>query len=240
MGKKRRKNTKKYKDRIASPKDVFHQETECALKTIRSHPSVHGETALLRPVSGGGFEINFNMNVPLPSRSRRKGMSETGVKSQEPVTLRFPPTYPFQAPTIFLRRNFNKLLSHINPIVRAGGKDHVLPCVYDGSLDDLLHQEGDGLSEILNQLLEWLRKAAIDDLIDPRQGWEPIRRDDTFGWVIYDLSGFRTLVQDREGALAFRRRFWEWKDREEHLHFGGGIVFHKPRVISPWLVCLSF
>ena len=64
----------------------------------------------------------------------------------------------------------------------------MLPCVYDGPLEDLLHQEGDGLSEILNQLSEWLGKASIGDLIDSKQGWEPIRRDNTFGWMVYDLS----------------------------------------------------
>ena len=167
-------------------------------------------------------------------------MSETGVKSQELVTLRFPPTYPFQAPTILLRLDFNSLLSHINPVLRADEKSHVFPCVYDGPLDDLLHQEGDGLSEILNQLSEWLGKAAIDDLIDPKQGWEPIRRDDTFGWAVYDLSGFRTLVQDKEGALAFKCRFWECKDREDRLFFVGGVDHHKPIDISPWLIKHSF
>lgn len=167
-------------------------------------------------------------------------MSETGVKSQEPVIFRFPPTYPFQAPKILLRKDFNRFLPHINPLIRAGGKEHVLPCIYDGPLNDLLHQEGDGLSELLNQLADWFGKAAIDDLIDPKQGWEPIRRDDTFGWVVYDLSGLRALVREKEGALAFQCRFWGEKDNKDLLYFCGGIDYHKPQPLSPHMINNEF
>ncbi|MBW2144405.1 MAG: ThiF family adenylyltransferase, partial [Deltaproteobacteria bacterium] len=239
MGK-RRRGKKKYKDKISSPKGILHREAECVLKTIQSHPSVNGELGIPRSLSNGGFEIKFDMNVPLPSRSNKKGMTETGVKSKEPVTLRFPSTYPFQAPAILLRPDFNRSLPHIYPVLRSDKKSHIVPCVYDIPLDDLLHQEGDGLSEILNQLLDWLAKAAIDDLIDSRQGWEPIRRDDTFGWIVYDLTGFRALVQDKEGALAYQCRFWEWKERKEQLYFVGGINHRKQRDITPWLIKNSF
>lgn len=236
MGKRKRKGRKKDKGRISSTKAVLHREAECAFRTIQSHTSIDGETEPPRALDNGGFEIKFNMHVSLPSRSNRKGISETGVKSREPIILRFPLTYPFQAPTTLLRPDFNRLLPHINPILGVDEKSHVLPCVYDGPLDDLLHQEGDGLSEILNQLSEWLGKAAIDDLIDPRQGWEPIRRDDTFGWAVYDLSGFRDQAQDKEGALAFQCRVWEPQNGEKQLYFVGGIDHQKPRDISPWLI----
>ena len=240
MGKRRRKSSKKHKVKIPHSEGILHREAKCALKTIQSHPSVNGKTGFLRPLSNGEFEIKFNMNVSLPSRLNRKGVSETGVKSREPIILRFPSTYPFQAPIILLRTDFNSSLPHINPVLRSGEKSYVAPCVYDGALDDLLHQEGDGLSEILNQLSEWLAKAAINDLIDPRQGWEPIRRDDTFGWLVYDLSGFRNLVQDKKGAFAFQCRFLEIRDRKEQLYFVGGIEHNKPRDISPWLIDNSF
>jgi integrative and conjugative element protein (TIGR02256 family) len=239
MGK-RRGGKKKYKGKISSPKGILHREAECALKTIQSHPSVNGEVEIPRPLTKGGFEIKFDMNVPLPSRSNKKGVTETGVKSREPIILRFPPTYPFQAPAILLRPDFNRLLPHINPILRSDAKGYIIPCVYDGLLDDLLHQEGDGLSEILNQLSEWFAKAAIDDLIDPIQGWEPIRRDDTFGWVVYDLTGFRDLVEEKEGAMAYQCRFWELKERKEPSYFVGGIDHRKPRDITPWLIKNSF
>ncbi len=96
------------------------------------------------------------------------------------------------------------------------------------------------MSGIFNQLSEWLAKAAIDDLIDPRQGWEPIRRDDTFGWIVYDLQGFRSLIQDKEGALVFRCKFWEYEERKEKLYFVGRIDHYKQRDLTPWLIKNSF
>jgi integrative and conjugative element protein (TIGR02256 family) len=240
MGKRKGKGKKKNKRKISSSKGILHREAECARKIIQYHPSVNGKVGVPQSQTNGGFEINFEMSVSLPSRSNKKGMTETGVKSKEPVILRFPPTYPFQAPAILLRPDFNRSFPHIYPALRSDKKSHIVPCVYDGPLDDLLHQEGDGLSEILNQLSEWLAKAAINDLIDPRQGWEPIRRDDTFGWVVYDLTGFRALVRDKEGTSAYQCRFLEWKERKEQLYFVGGINHRRQRDVTPWLIKNSF
>jgi integrative and conjugative element protein (TIGR02256 family) len=240
MGKRKGKGKKNNKGRIGSPKGILHREAECARKIIQSHPSVNEEVGVPRSFNNGGFEINFEVSVPLPSRSNKKGVTETGVKSREPVIFHFPPTYPFQAPAILLRPDFNRSLPHLHPVFRSNEKGHIVPCVYDGPLDDLLHQQGDGLSEILNQLLDWLAKAAIDDLIDPIQGWEPIRRDDTFGWVVCDLAGFRDLVEEKEGAMAYQCRFWELKERKEPSYFVGGIDHRKQRDITPFLIKNSF
>ena len=237
MGKRKGKGKKKNKGRICSPKRILHRETECARKIIQSHPSVKEEVDVPRSLNNGGFEINFEVSVPLPSRSNKKGVTETGVKSREPVIFHFPPTYPFQAPAILLRPDFNRSLPHLHPVLRSNEKDHIVPCVYDGPLDDLLHQQGDGLSEILNQLSEWLAKAAIGDLIDPRQGWEPIRRDDTFGWIVYDLPGMRALVQDKEGALIYQCRFW---GRKNQMYFVGGINHRNPKDLTSWMAKNSF
>lgn len=92
----------------------------------------------------------------------------------------------------------------------------------------------------MNQLSEWLGKAAIDDLIDPTQGWEPIRRDDTFGWIVYDLSELRAMIKDKSGALVFQCRFWEQKGRKGQVYFVGGIDPQKLQEISPWLIKNSF
>ncbi len=240
MGKRKGKGKKKNKRKISSSKGILHREAECARKIIQFHPSVNGKVGVPRSQTNGGFEINFEMSVSLPSRSNKRGITETGVKSREPVILCFPTAYPFQAPAILLRPDFNRSLPHLNPVLGSNEKSYIVPCVYDGPLDDLLHQEGDGLSEILNQLSEWFAKAAIDDLIDPRQGWEPIRRDDTFGWVVHDLMGLRALVQDKKGALIFQCRFWELKERKEQLYFVGGIDHRKQRGITPLLIKNSF
>jgi len=241
MGKmKKRDDRKQNGDLIPPAKVKLHAEAECAWKVIRSHASVGSKVEPPHPSADGGFRIKFNMCVSLPSRAHRRGISETRLRLQEPVTLYFPRTYPFHAPTILLRSDFNKSLPHINPIHNHEEKDYVLPCVYDGPLEELLHQQGDGLSEILNQLSDWLGKAAINDLIDPKQGWEPIRRDNTFGWMVYDLSRLRTLISDDEGALVFQCRFLKESGGKESPFFVWVIDHEKPCNITPALLRNSF
>jgi len=71
-----------------------------------------------------------------------------------------------------LRADFPLNLPHINPH-RKG--ELVSPCLFEGSLDELLHRFG--LDAIVDQLIDWLHKAAAGTLLDLEQGWEPTRRD---------------------------------------------------------------
>jgi len=241
MGKRKKRRVRPHKKNIIPASEVkLHPEIERALKIIQSHAAIEGKVEPPTPIGHGGFEIKFDMNVSLPSRASKRGYSETGVRSREAVILHFPPTYPFHAPIILLRPDFNRSLPHINPILNLDKRDYVLPCVYDGPLSDLLHQEADGLTEILNQLSDWLGKAAINDLIDPNQGWEPIRRDDTYGWIVFDLTGMRKLVQDEGDALAFRCRFWKDTFLNKDSFFVYGIDYQNPQPITPWLIKNSF
>ncbi len=183
--------------------------------------------------------MTFDMDVALPSRARARGISRTSVRSKEQIELLFPPAYPYRAPLILLRPDFNKFLAHMNPVLRVSGRDYVSPCVYEGPLEELLHEEGDGLSEILNQLSDWLSKAAIDDLIDTRQGWEPIRRDRLLGWMTYDLSRIRSHAEDRRGSSVFPCNVWVSTGPEET--FGNVWVADEKKMrITPLLVRSCF
>ena len=66
--------------------------------------------------------------------------------------------------------DFNRNLPHMQPWLIEG---RPAPCLYEGSLTELLHEEG--LVGILNQTAIWLERAAMDNLLDPEQGWEPVR-----------------------------------------------------------------
>lgn len=218
----------------------LHPEAECAFKTVQAHPAVNGDAHPPRALDNGEFEIDFKMEASLPTAARREGVSGTGVKAREPVKFRFPSTYPFNAPTILLRQDFNRLLPHINPIIGTDGRGHVSPCVYDGPIDDLMHQAGDGLSQILNRLSEWLRDAAADDLIDRDQGWEPIRRDHTFGSIVYDLSGLRDCIEDTAGALVFQCAFGEIAHNAGRSYIVNEIDYQSPQSITSLLIQSSF
>jgi len=71
----------------------------------------------------------------------------------------------------------------------------VLPCVYDGDLSELLQQPRwfDG---ILDQIADWLSKAAANDLMDLRQGWEPMRTDECRGFLIADWTQHRETFEE--------------------------------------------
>ncbi len=75
-----------------------------------------------------------------------------------------------------------------------------MPCIYDGPLLEFLHHEG--LLGILNQMTVWLERAALAQLIDPEQGWEPVRRDALDDYVVADAAILRSLVQ-RDGGWSF-------------------------------------
>lgn len=133
------------------------------------------------------FAVVAEFEIQLPSRLRAAGMSRSGVRAVEPVTLAFPQSYPLHAPKIYLRSDFPRTFAHIQP----GRPDAPpVPCILDGDLNELFNAQG--LWPILNQLADWLEKAALDRLIDPAQGWEPVRRDNLEDSVVADLGFLRS------------------------------------------------
>jgi len=212
----------------------LHPEAHRAYKIIKSHDAVTKMINQPEALENGDFRVRFEIEVPLPSKARKAGVTKTSVREREPVIFHFPMSYPYKAPKIFLRSDFNRNLPHINPI-DIHYKELVSPCVYYGSLDELMHMSGDGLCEIINHLSEWLGKAAIDDLIDPSQGWEPIRRDDTSGWVVYDLAEIRSLIIDSANVLVFRCLYHK-DPLIEKDYFVWGIDINDSKNITPFLI----
>lgn len=139
-----------------------------------------------------GWVVISRFQVPLPSRAIEAGISATGVKDLETVIFLFPDNYPRKAPKIRLRDDFPRNLPHLYVVL---DNSLVAPCVYDGSLDDLLHQ-GKGLTGILEQVQDWLRKATSNSLINNSQGWEPIRLDSVEGIITYELAKLQDFVTD--------------------------------------------
>lgn len=160
-----------------------------AMRELGAFPDVHvGEPEPTRK----GWSVVAMFSVPLPTRATESGISSTGVKDCEPVIFLFPANYPLKAPKIRLRQDFPRNLPHLYP---GSEKDLVAPCIYDGSLDDLLHQ-GKGLHGILEQVQDWLRKAASNSLINSKQGWEPIRFDLADNFIIYEQAKLREIITE--------------------------------------------
>ncbi len=131
----------------------------------------------------GNVRVEIDITVALPSRARASGISASGVRATETCTLVFTPRWPLRAPRPYLRADFPLHLPHINPYTA----DHLVsPCVFEGSLDELLHRFG--LDAIVDQLIEWLDNAASGTLIDLSQGWEPTRRDACASTVVFSAE----------------------------------------------------
>ena len=92
-----------------------------------------------------------------------------------------------------------------------------VPCIYDGELAELLHREG--LPDILTQTAIWLDRAALDTLIDPEQGWEPVRRDSFNDSIVADAGYIRRLVNTKGG-----HRFLEFSYLRAHCIDGSNRI----------------
>lgn len=143
--------------------------------------------------------ISATVTVNLPSRFIKEGITKIGVKEKEEVTFLFSNSFPHTAPIIQLRSDFPRCFPHINP-----SEKKVLPCIYEGKLDELLQQTS-WMNEILNQLVDWLEKAASNDLLNYDQGWEPMRNDRPAGFIRYDLDDMFSVIDKKKQSTYLTR-----------------------------------
>lgn len=140
-------------------------------------------------------DIEVDVAVELPGRAREARVSATGVRAVETCVLRFNGAWPISAPRVLLRQDFPLDQPHINPHTPG---TLVSPCLFDGSLDELLHRFG--LDGIVDQLIDWLHRAAGGTLIDAAQGWEPMRRDSCPSTVVF--SAERLIAATNPGSIV--------------------------------------
>ena len=164
-----------------------------ALARIRQHP--HVAQANLHADSTEGFpQVECLIGLNLPTQWRDKGESPSGVRLREPIFLTFSATYPQYAPLVRLRSDFNRSFAHIQP---GADNEAPEPCYFEGDPRELIaHQGIDGL---LNQVIDWLHRAAKNTLIDPNHGWEPVRRDVLEDIAVLDRAALRSHITSRGG-----------------------------------------
>ena len=171
-----------------------------AIRLLQSHPGIRS----LSQDGSDPYRLKLLVRVGLPFRWMAKGASPAGVRSAEPVTLVFREPVALCPPSILLRRDFDRSLAHVQPWLEEG---RPVPCIYEGSLEELQQQLG--LAGIVNQLIEWLENAALGTLIDPAQGWEPVRRDFIDDVVVADASAIEGIVDGRGGQATFSFEYAE-------------------------------
>jgi Prokaryotic E2 family A len=173
-----------------------------ALRLIEAHGAVVGVEA--RRLEDSKFvAATIKIKTELPNPWRAEGKSPSGVRVVEPVNFRFGPNYPLAAPLIRLRADFDRSHPHLQP----GSADEAPnPCLVAGSPRELLRLRG--ILGLVDQLAEWLDRAALVQLIDPGQGWEPTRRDRIDDIVIADSAWLTGMPTRGGGCHAFKFRYF--------------------------------
>ena len=179
------------------PRDETSAALVRALALASLHPAVSNVGTPSRNEARALTSVDMTFQVSLPSEWQRAGKSPSEVKRQEVVRFDFPTEFPMAPPRLSLRPDFNRNLPHMQPWLAANCP---VPCIYDGDLTELFHWQG--LPGILNQTIDWLERAALGTLIDPEQGWEPVRRDSFQDTLVADADSLRHLV-NRNGGYRF-------------------------------------
>jgi hypothetical protein len=173
-----------------------------ALRLIEAHDAVVGVEA--RRLEDSRFVAAIvKIKTELPNPWRAEGKSPSGVRVVEPVKLYFGPNYPLVAPLIRLRADFDRSHPHLQP---GDPGERPEPCLIAGSPRELLRTRG--ILGLVEQLAEWLERAALVQLIDPTQGWEPTRRDRIDDVVIADGDWLAGLPTCEGGCHAFKCRYF--------------------------------
>ena len=187
---------------MGRPNDDPRRIRECRaarLVLISEHPGVVEVGTPQTDKASGTITVDVTFAVNLPNEWRRQGESPSGVRLREVVRFEFSGGFPMNPPQLSLRADFSRNLPHMQPWLSDG---RPVPCIYDGDLTELLHREG--LAGILNQTALWLERAALGTLMDPDQGWEPVRRDFFEDVLVVDAGHLQGLV-DRRGGYRFMK-----------------------------------
>ncbi|MCJ2036139.1 ThiF family adenylyltransferase [Methylobacterium sp. J-068] len=168
-----------------------------ALRLIALHPSVRGIESHFDAATGVTDAV-VRIDAHLPSRWRVRGHSDNGVLAIEPVSIRFTPDYPLREPYIVLRADFDRSHPHLQP---RGPNFPPEPCLLFGSVRELLQSRD--IIGVIDQLVEWIGRAALVRLNDPVGGWEITRRDGIHDLVILNSGWVRSLAGRDGGCDGF-------------------------------------
>jgi hypothetical protein len=149
------------------------------------------------------------IHTELPAAWRAAGESPFGVQVDEEVTIGLRKDFPLSAPWIVLRKDFPRFHPHIQP---DKPDNAVRPCLVNGSPREVV--QGRGFIGLVEQLVEWLERAANLDLNDPTAGWEPVRRDTIDDVVACDADKLRGRVT-LEGGLEYWFNFYIYYSKSD-------------------------
>lgn len=184
------------------------------LKVAAAHPEYRGGAVLDEK------RVRLDLNVEMPLAAKADGISSTGVRTTESATFHIPTGYPWLSPRVTLRDDFPRGFPHMLP----GPKESPpRPCLVEGDPDEFFLQYGlveYGIYHLIEQLAQWLRKAAIDHLNDHDHGWEPMMRRGMSDMMVFDTHAAIKEVTRNGGYTTWRADFLRRGDVEEEVTHG--------------------
>jgi hypothetical protein len=199
------------------------------LRIAKAHPECVGGS-VLEPINGRP-RIRIDVNVEMPLHMMADGFSESGVRTLEPVILELPELYPWRSPDFYLREDFPRNFPHLMPFAAEPR-----PCLVDGDQDEFFLQFGlveYGVFHLVDQLAVWLRKAAISNLIDPKQGWEPALRRDFRNVVECDAEAARGAVNRQGGWTTWQSQFFRRGEQSSGLDANAEVWISSKGIQTP-------
>ena len=119
--------------------DRIKAEIQRGIASIVDHPSVNEIIRVHLNTENNSVDAVVAVQLGLPNKWMAAGASPNRVFAVEGVTFSFPQSFPIHAPTVKLRADFDRSLAHVQP---GSSEKAVLPCIYDGDIDELLHDQG--------------------------------------------------------------------------------------------------
>lgn len=199
-----------------------------ARQYIIEHNAFSGVSEIQHKEEDGSTIISADLSVNLPGSFLDTGSTTTGVRSTEPVYFIFCKDFPLKVPKIVLRDDFPRCFPHINPSMKE-----ILPCIYEGDLSELL-QQSEWMNGVLNQLVDWMEKAASNALMNYAQGWEPMRNDHPAGFIIYNAAEILDFLKNSQ--IGSREIYYE---KRKKLIFTDSLCNPINRIKSTLFICCS-
>jgi hypothetical protein len=183
-----------------------------ALREIQAHPRVVG--VRVKPAEPR-VDVEIDVDSGLPSRWDAAGASPNGARAVETVAVVFPDSFPSKPPRFYLREDFDRSHPHIQPATSGPPE----PCLLNGSTAELMRSRG--VTGLIDQLALWLTRAAFTQLIDPSQGWEPVRRDRIDDYVVVDSEMLRAMATAKSDCRVMPSWFGAAGKGAERLYVVG-------------------
>ncbi len=164
-----------------------------ALRLIGLHPSVRGveshvDAGTARPWRPYGSTPN------LPSRWRCEG----SIRQRRPGPSSRSRWHSGRSIRCASRTSsFARISTEATPTAARGPSFRPEPCLVFGSVRELLQSRG--VIGLVDQLAEWVERAALVRLNDPAGGWEITRRDGVHDVVVLGADWLRSLP-NRDGG----------------------------------------